>query len=797
MITRLFAALSIIVLLAATPSQAQFVQDPKDLGVADTVRMTLTLLPDANTHQLNVTMDLYFFNDVQNLGSAAIGFHWINDNLVMTEATPSPACQTAFNFLLYVYRNDDIDSTNLYDQFQLTGGRISGPGLVAGPTAKLVASYHFTLSDWDVLDSLVIDSQRVLGARFVFGDRNNVEYRPYWTGKIVIYDAHRPILSNLVLSEDTLRFQATKGLGNPPPQSIQITSDRDPLAFSLVENVSWLLKSPSSGTTPQNVSVSVTTVGLAVGSYFDSIRVESAKAVNSPQFLYVGLNMNPPPPAIKVEPASLVFNVLVGGSDPPSQTLRITNTGGSVLDWHVAGKSSWLGLNPTDGTDGDSTLVSTSTFGLAYGDYYDTISVSDPQASNSPVLVPVRLSVASDLPMIEVHDTLTQVVFYPGSPPPTNPITFEVLNSGGGVLDFTVEGFCAQIEMAPPRYMEPRYDIDSIVPKSGTAPAVVSVYFGFAGGWSYNDFFSDTLCVTSASAVNSPVRVVIQQRSVLEPAIISVPSEPVVLTVYECDQGYGSGMPTTSFEVWNVGGDNPMWVMLQYESDLFEVTNLYSIEDAPAIVSLRALPVALPLGVYYDTIMVTSPWAINKPQPVVIAYDFRAGDETPEIVVQPTQFVIPYQFDSGPMNCGNLHIFNVHGGCMPWEITGTPEWLTPLTSGGDVPGTAPMLVEASGYDIGEYHGNISVAAPSAGNNPLSVGCVLKVWKLRGDVNWNGRISVQDIACMIDYVFEQQHEPQPTLSVGDVNCDSVVNVADIALIIQYLFETLEPLCGNPN
>jgi hypothetical protein len=324
---------------------------------------------------------------------------------------------------------------------------------------------------------------------------------------------------------------------------------------------------------------------------------------------------------------------------------------------------------------------------------------------------------------------------------------------------------------------------------------VVSVYFDL-GPWAWGDFFCDTLSVSSASAVNSPVRVIIQQRFILEPAIISVPSEPVVLTIYECDQGYGNGMPTTSFEVQNVGGDDPMPVIFEYESDFFEVTKPLPVGNAPQTVNLQALPVELPLGLYYDTVLITSPWAINKPQLVVIAYDLRAGDETSEILVQPAQIVIPYQIDSGPMSYSDFHIFNVHGGCMPWAITGTPEWLTPLTSGGDVPGAVPMLVDASGYEIGDRPGALTVSAPSASNNPLNVDCVLKVWKLRGDVNWNGRISVQDVACMIDYIFEQEHAPQPIVSVGDVNCDSTVNVTDIALIIQYLFETLEPLCGNP-
>lgn len=790
MITRFCTALSVIAFFVVSSTQGQFVQDPLDQGQADTIRTVFTVLPDAATNQLSVSMDLYLFNDVQSLGSVALGFRWGNDNLSMTGADCTPYGTAAFDMIRLLYRNNALASTNLYHEFQLTGARQYSDGIVASGQAKHVATYQFVLSQWNVMDSLWLDSATVLGANGVFVDYDGNEYLPYWGGTVVIFDANRPILSNLVLSEDTLHFQGISGQANPPAQLVSVTSDREPLAFSLVENASWLLKSPANGTTPQDVAVSVTTLGLAVGPHFDSIRVESPDAVNSPQYLYVALNVIPPPPVIKVSPASFVFNVLAGGSDPAHQTLRITNIGGPGLSWHVTKKSSWLGLNPSAGIDGDTVAVSVSVFGLGYGDYYDTISVSDPQASNSPLLVPVRLSVASDLPMIGVSDTLIQVVTYPGGPP-TNPITFEILNSGGGALDFTVKRLGSEAKMEPAHY------IDSIVPESGTAPAVISVYFHFSlVGW--GQFYADTLSITSASAVNSPVRVIIQQRTVLDPAILSVPSEPVVLTVYECDQGYGRGMPTASFEVQNVGGDDLTGVMIEldYESDLFVGPNTQFIGEAPQMIELRALRVDRPLGLYYDTVLVTSAWAINNPQRVLIVYDFRAGDETPEIVVQPTQVKIPYQSDSGPMNYGDLRIYNVHGGCMPWTITDTPEWLTPVVSEGDVPGSAPMLVEASGYEIGSHQGTITISASPAINSPLNVDCVLQVWKLRGDVDWDGRISVQDIACMIDYIFEQEHPPQPEIKVGDVNCDAVVSVADINLMIAYLFETLEPLCGNP-
>ncbi len=53
-------------------------QDPDDHGLADTVRMEVAVRPDANTNQLNVSIDLWLFNDVQTLNSISLGFKWIN-----------------------------------------------------------------------------------------------------------------------------------------------------------------------------------------------------------------------------------------------------------------------------------------------------------------------------------------------------------------------------------------------------------------------------------------------------------------------------------------------------------------------------------------------------------------------------------------------------------------------------------------------------------------------------------------------------------------------------------------------
>jgi len=785
MITRFSAALLVSSLVIVSSAQPQFVQDPLDQGEADTVRMVFTLLPDANTSQWDVSMDLYVFNDQQNLNGTSLGFRWANDNLLMTNAYLSPLGDDAFDIIRFLYRSNSIDSTNKYHQFQLTTSRMFTDGILAGSVAKHLATYEFTLSDWTIMDSLVFDTVKVLGATFVLVDYDNNEYQPYWDGRIVIYDANRPILSNLVLSEDTLYFQAIQGQANPAPQTVEITSDRDPVTFSLVEDVSWLLKSPSGGTPPQTVSVSVTTVGLTPDVYFDSVRIDAPDAVNSPQFLWVSLEVTPPPPVISVTPAQFGFSAVAGGSDPASQILNISNDGGSTLSWAVSRKSSWLGLNPVSGSGAGAVTVSASIAGLGIGDYFDTITVSDPAATNSPVRVPVRLTIASDLPLIEVIEPLNQLV-QPFYGPLIDPLTFEIRNAGGGTLSYIIGYPGSPLKTGR---------IVAVEPRQGTAPQIVSVYFEYPV-WGYDITFLDTLWVQSGDAANSPVRVVFEQRVLKDPAVISVPPDPVVLTVYECAQGYGNNMPQAYVPVENAGGDDPMWVEVEYESDLFEVVNRYSLEFAPETLMLRALPTDRPLGVYHDTIWVTSTWALNKPQPVAVVYDYRAGDETPEIVADPSPVEIAYRADSGPMPLDEFRIYNLYGGCMPWTITGTPAWLTATVTDGDVPQPCPLLVEASGLDVGEYHADLIISAPSAVNSPLNVDCVLKVWKLRGDVNWNGRITVQDVAWMIDYIFEEEHAPLPTLEVGDVDCNGQVNVADIVLVVEYLFETLTPLCDNP-
>lgn len=100
-------------------------------------------------------------------------------------------------------------------------------------------------------------------------------------------------------------------------------------------------------------------------------------------------------PAIGVSPASMSFSATVGGSNPANQSLSITNTGGGTLSWTASSNATWLSVSPTSGTAPSTATVSVNIAGLAAGTYNGAITISAPGASNTPVSVPVTLTVSA------------------------------------------------------------------------------------------------------------------------------------------------------------------------------------------------------------------------------------------------------------------------------------------------------------------------------------------------------------------------------------------------------------------
>jgi len=218
------------------------------------------------------------------------------------------------------------------------------------------------------------------------------------------------------LSPTSLLFDVPQG-SNPPAGHVSLSNDgTGTLDWKVVQDASapWLVVSPSpnpgslaSGAI-QPLTFTVTSSGLAEGTYFASIQITSTTASNGTQSVSVTLNVNAAP-KIGINPTSLDFGVTQDHSSSPAAAVSVTNTGFGTLQWNAACTDSWLSVSPAGGElaglASQPLLISANAGGMAPGTYTTLLQVSginqatgDP-ALNSPQTVSVSLTVGpSDKP---------------------------------------------------------------------------------------------------------------------------------------------------------------------------------------------------------------------------------------------------------------------------------------------------------------------------------------------------------------------------------------------------------------
>jgi len=156
--------------------------------------------------------------------------------------------------------------------------------------------------------------------------------------------------------------------------------------------------------------------------------------------------------AIGVQPSSLGFNTT--GTD--SQTLSITSAG-EALAFSLETADPWLDVSPKSGTTPATVRVTVNAAGLPAGARTGRIVVSAPQALTPRVEVPVTLTVPS------VMRLAPESLAFTTAGQASQNVT---LTAGGPALAFSAAAGAAWL---------------SVSPKSGTAPATLSVTVSAAG----------------------------------------------------------------------------------------------------------------------------------------------------------------------------------------------------------------------------------------------------------------------------------------------------------------------------
>ncbi|MCP5050673.1 MAG: hypothetical protein GY940_26150, partial [bacterium] len=111
-----------------------------------------------------------------------------------------------------------------------------------------------------------------------------------------------------------------------------------------------------------------------------------------------------PPPAgqakIALNREKVQFGASTSGASTGEQTVNISNSGDGTLNWSVSDNQSWILCSPDSGVDNGVLTISIDDSILTAGTYTGEVTVSAPNASNSPKTVEVTLNIYdSNAPM--------------------------------------------------------------------------------------------------------------------------------------------------------------------------------------------------------------------------------------------------------------------------------------------------------------------------------------------------------------------------------------------------------------
>jgi hypothetical protein len=214
----------------------------------------------------------------------------------------------------------------------------------------------------------------------------------------IISEVLRP---EMTISQNSFSF-TSESMDNPPVSQVLTVQNTgyDTLNWTVTgaSACEWLTAVPESGQTGSSgltdVSLSVDPVLAGYGSHSCELTVSDPNADNSPQVVTMTLDVLRP--EISVSPSPVNFECDVDEPNVLTQTLQISNIGYDTLNWSITENCNWLSVSPASGqsqVDPSDATVTVDTAGLEVGLHRCDLSITDDNASNSPLIVPVTLHV--------------------------------------------------------------------------------------------------------------------------------------------------------------------------------------------------------------------------------------------------------------------------------------------------------------------------------------------------------------------------------------------------------------------
>ncbi len=414
-----------------------------------------------------------------------------------------------------------------------------------------------------------------------------------------------------------------------------------------------------------------------------------------------------------VSSKTMIDTILTEG-DNHIDTILISEQGGANLEFWTHSSSDWLIID----TMQFSPLLTPDTIwiypmaGLTPGIYIDTVEVMADNVTNSPLKIPVQITIEAVPPILAVTPSSLNISI---APPDT--VAYRNLwiyeTHGQSIQFMAINNQPWLVPNASGPYTTPesllyRFDV------MGLAPGQYFDTISFYG-------FPDSLLKFPVAV---PVMLTILPDTT--PNLISVEPFFIPYHIHE-----GDAIPDTSIMVFEDRGLNIPF-RTGFSGDLAEPdTAAVSPLITPKSIPVKIKTDGLAPGLYLDTIFVYSDSAANSPRTTIISIRIDTTCFERDYAAEPASF--NFTMMQGEIRVDSIYIFETHGCPAPFYLESNCTWLITQCPWGYpysqlTPASVPVTIDASGLNPGVYVDTIFVLEDTGevGVRRLGVPVVLNV-----------------------------------------------------------------------
>lgn len=396
---------------------------------------------------------------------------------------------------------------------------------------------------------------------------------------------------------------------------------------------------------------------------------------------------NVPRPALTLTPSEIQDTARANSGDEKTVEVAITNGGGGSFTWSASDRSEWIRMNPREGDVPGTLTLTLDPEHLGPGIYQGEVTVVAKSASDSQTAT-IAVTFVVERPGLNVTPTLIDRSTNLGSNQTFNE-TIQVSNNGTGQLNWTASKDKPWITLGA---------------SSGTGDASLPVTInssGLAGGT-----YTGEIVVTAPGATGSPQRVSVV-LTVLAPGLAVTPG-----AIRESASAGSTTPKTTTLRVTNSGNGSITWTATKTQPWLTLST---TTGGAPADVVVTLDPTGVPPGIQQDTIVFTSPEALNGPVKVPVEFDITV----PGLVVTPPSISATSEATENKKQQFDLDVSNSAGGPLAWFASADAPWIA-VEPAGFAPSRLTVTLDPRDLSPGAHTGTVTITAPGAANSPMLV-----------------------------------------------------------------------------